>query len=163
MIRQLDTLRRSERNSLEAGRRALVRLVSLYKKKKGHKLTVVFDGWQSGSPFEEREFESGISIIYSRLGERADDVIKRIVRSKEEEVVVVTSDRDIISYVERKNVAAISPQNFEGRISDAQNRPDYFADTDDDEDNGVPGTKKKGPAKRLSRRKKNELAKMRKL
>lgn len=164
MIRQLDSLRRSERYSLEAGRQALIRLISLYKKKRSHKLTVVFDGWESGSPLEERDFASGIYIIYSKLGEKADDVIKRMVRSKEEEVVVVTSDRDIISFVERKEGAVISPRDFEEKISGAQNESGYFAhQEDDDGDRTVERANKKGPAKRLSRKKKNDLAKMRKL
>lgn len=158
-------LRRAEKHSLEAGRNALIGLVSLYKKKKGHKVTVVFDGWENGSPMEEHDFASGVYIIYSRLGEKADDVIKRMAQSKGEDIVVVTSDRDIITFVERKEGAAISPREFEGKISDIQEgRKDSFMGREDDEDeDNAERFNKKGPAKRLSRKKKNDLARLKKL
>jgi predicted RNA-binding protein with PIN domain len=164
MIRQSDKLRRAEKQSLEVGRLALIRLVVLYRKKKGHRLTVVFDGWESGSPSEERDIVSGVHIIYSKLGEKADDVIKRIVRLKKEEMVVVTADRDIISFVERHKSAAVSPREFEEKIGDVQGKIDYFIHPDDDEDGlFADRLNKKGPAKRLSRKKKNEIARLRKL
>ena len=77
LIRQSDFLRRFEKQSLEAGRQALLQQASLYRKKKGHRITVVFDGWENGSPFEERDRQGGITIVYSRRGEKADEVIKR--------------------------------------------------------------------------------------
>ncbi|MBN1662614.1 MAG: NYN domain-containing protein [Deltaproteobacteria bacterium] len=164
MIRQSDALKRAEKQSLETGRHALIRLVSLYKTKKGHKLTVVFDGWVNGSPAEEREFSSGIDIIYSKLGEKADDVIKRIARTSGEEVVVVTSDRDIRASVERKEGVVISPREFEARIKAAQDGWNAFMGRKDDENNESPvGLSKRGPAKRLSRKQKNDQARLKKL
>jgi hypothetical protein len=164
MIRQSDTLRRAEKSGLEAGRSALIRLVLLYKRRKGHKVTVVFDGWENGSPLEERDFASGIYIIYSKLGEKADDVIKRIAGSAGEETVVVTSDRDIIQSVERRGGAVVSPGEFEDRIRDAQTGQRQIFDRGEQED-GRPENRrlKKGPAKRLSRKKKIDLARLKKL
>ena len=107
MIRQSDALRRYERLSLEAGRNALIRSVSHYKKQRGHKVTVVFDGWQGGPVEEERAKLSGIDIIYSRKGEKADEVIKRMVQERAEEIVVVTSDRGIADFVGRRGRTAI--------------------------------------------------------
>ncbi|MBN1828305.1 MAG: NYN domain-containing protein, partial [Deltaproteobacteria bacterium] len=48
-IRQSDRLRRFERISLEEGRKQLLRTVGEYRKLRGHKITVVFDGWGGGS------------------------------------------------------------------------------------------------------------------
>jgi predicted RNA-binding protein with PIN domain len=82
LIRQSDTLRRYERFSLDEGRKALINSISQYRRKKGHEVTIVFDGWEGGAAEEERERISGIDIIYSRRGEKADDVIKRMVEKK---------------------------------------------------------------------------------
>jgi len=56
---------------------------------------VVFDGWKGGSGRESRTVTGGITVIYSALGERADDVIKRIIAGKQKKWVVVSSDRAI--------------------------------------------------------------------
>src|SRR5512138_1801594 len=93
LIRQSDVLRLHERQGLEAGRKALVHLLAGYRRSRGHRITVVFDGWLGGPPQEERDREAGIDIIYSRRGEKADEVIKRLARQHADETVVVTSDR----------------------------------------------------------------------
>jgi predicted RNA-binding protein with PIN domain len=63
---------------------------------KGHDITVVFDGWKSGGAAEENLVTGGIRVIYSRLGEKADAVIKRIICTDKKEWVVITSDREIV-------------------------------------------------------------------
>ncbi len=76
-------------------------------------MTVVFDGWQGGPVEEERDKLLGIDVIYSRKGEKADEVIKRMVQERAEEIVVVTSDRDIADFVSRRGGTAISSQDFD--------------------------------------------------
>jgi len=156
LIRQSDVLRHHERQSLEAGRRALVHLLSGYKKNRGYSITVVFDGWLSGAPEEQRDREAGIDIIYSRRGEKADEVIKRLVRRRTDEMIIVTSDRPVMDAAVRAGAAAIPSGEFEHRIrqagntfaSGAANAGQY-----DDEDNPTSrGTKKKGPSHRSSKR-----------
>jgi uncharacterized protein len=169
LIRQSDTLRRYERFSLEDGRKALIRSISLYKKQKGHKVTVVFDGWQGGPAEEEKDKLSGIDVIYSRKGEKADEVIKRMVQERAEEIVVVTSDRDIADFVSRRGGTAISSQEFDElmeRVKTAVTDHGRHAEerSDKEEDDGTEGrAKKKGPSRRLSRRKKASMVRMRKL
>ncbi|MGO9136710.1 MAG: NYN domain-containing protein [Syntrophales bacterium] len=169
LIRQSDALRRYEKLSLEAGRNALTRSVSNYKQKRGHKVTIVFDGWQGGPVEEERDKFSGINIIYSRKGEKADEVIKRMVQERAEEVVVVTSDRDIADFVSRRGGTAISSQEFDelmGREKTAvigHARP-AAGRLDKEEDDATMGrAKKKGPSRRLSRRRKSAMERIRKL
>lgn len=69
-----------------------------YKKIKGHAMTVVFDGHKSGMGTENTEIRGGVRIIYSRLGECADDVIKRIISRERREWLVVSSDRSIANH-----------------------------------------------------------------
>jgi len=169
LIRQSDALRRYERFSLEDGRKALIRSISLYKKQRGHKVTVVFDGWQGGPVEEERDKLSGIDIIYSRKGEKADEVIKRMVQERAEEIVVVTSDRDIADFVSRRGGTAISSPEFDelmGRMKTAVSEHASHTEeiSDKEEDDGTKGqAKKKGPSRRLSRKKKSAMVRVRKL
>ncbi len=169
LIRQSDELRRYERLSLEEARKALIRDLSLYKQRKGHKVTVVFDGWVGGPVEEERDRLLGMDIIYSRRGEKADEVIKRISQKSAEEIVVVTSDRDIADFVNRRRGTAISSHEFvrllekakTSAIEETSNVAERFAEEDDDATEKRTG--KKGSSRRPSRRKRSYMLKMRKL
>jgi len=169
LIRQSDALRKHERLSLEAGRNALIRSVSYYKARRGHKVTVVFDGWQGGPIEEERDKLLGTDIIYSRKGEKADEVIKRMVQKRAEEIVVVTSDRDIADFVDRRGGTAISSHEFAEllekvktvAIDDTCRGEEKFVQEDDDATERR--TKRKGSSRRLSRRKRSSMLTLRKL
>ena len=170
MIRQSDVLRSHERLSLEKGRNALIHRIALYKKLKGHQVTIVFDGWDGGMPTEERDRQEGVNIIYSRQGEKADDVIKRMAEKRAEEIVVVTSDRDIAVFVHHRGGTAISSPEFEALTEKVvtanpelrgQVEPDDKDHDDDDEEKN--GKKKKGASRRLSRKKKAAMKTVRKL
>jgi len=169
LIRQSDSLRKYERLSLEEGRKALICFMAAYRKQKGHKVTVVFDGWERGPAEEERDRHQGIDIIYSRRGEKADDVIKRRLEKIGEEIIVVTSDRDIADFVVRRGGTAVSSQRFEELICRFKTgMPDPSSYTEerydkDKEDESTVNMKKKGPSRRLSRKKKAARVKIRKL
>ncbi|MFH2076860.1 MAG: NYN domain-containing protein [Pseudomonadota bacterium] len=166
LIRQSDVLRRYERISLEEGRRALVLNLARYRKMRGHRITVVFDGWEGGSPTEERDRAGGVEIIYSRLGEKADEVIKRLLQTASEEIMVVTSDREIAVFAERRGKTAIASPAFAERLDRiaAGNLPDAPPEMEtEDDDDRAGSAKKKGPSRRLSKQKRAALARLRKL
>jgi predicted RNA-binding protein with PIN domain len=82
--------------------------------------------------------------------------------------VVVSSDRDIADFVSRRGGTAVSSQEFEAlidrvkdRMPDTQPRSD--AGHDKGEDDVREGVKRKGPSRRLSRKKKAAIVKLRKL
>lgn len=156
LIRQSDVLRLHERQGLEAGRKALVHLLAGYRRARGHRITIVFDGWLGGPPQEERDREAGIDIIYSRRGEKADEVIKRLARQHADETLVVTSDRPVMDAVIRAGVTAVPSREFEARIRQGRSAPaqgPVTSEKDDDDDNpSSRGTKKKGPSHRTSKR-----------
>ena len=81
---------------IEEKREALINLLFEYRALKKHDITVVFDGWQNGMSVESSEIKKGVRIIFSRLGEKADDVIKRLT-VKGENIIVVSSDREVSS------------------------------------------------------------------
>ena len=164
LIRQSIDLRRFERQSLEAGRNALIAWLSEYQRRKDHRITVVFDGWVSGQPEEERDYHFGIHIIYSAKGVKADDVLKRITASTDEEILVVSSDREIASYAIRKGKATLSSLEFESIVNRqvATEDNDFFTAKDEEEED-IRSVNKKGPAHRLSRSQRQALTKIRKL
>ncbi len=79
-------------------RQEFIDLLIRYGKGKAHDITAVFDGHKSGAGVENREVRGGITVIYSRLGECADDVIKRIISRERREWIVITSDRAIVNH-----------------------------------------------------------------
>ncbi len=95
VIRQSQELQRLDARELEAGRTALLARLAAYRERCRHKITVVFDGWLGGDPKETRDRRQGMLIIYSRRGEKADEVIKRLLAAERQRAVVVTSDREI--------------------------------------------------------------------
>jgi predicted RNA-binding protein with PIN domain len=166
LIRQSDTFRQSERISLEEGRNALIRSLAVYRKLRGHRITVVFDGWVGGSPTEERDLAGGVEIIYSRLREKADEVIKRLLEKGGEEILVVTSDREIAVFATRRGKTAIASAEFDVLLErgvGGSSPANAFGAEDADDDDERTGLKRKGPARRLSKQKRTALARIRKL
>jgi predicted RNA-binding protein with PIN domain len=171
LIRQSAAFRRFDRMSLEAGRNALIQSLSAYKRRTGNRVTVIFDAAEGGFLTEERDRRDGISVLYSRKGETADDLIKRMIEGRKEEFVVVTSDRAIADFAARRGVAAIASPVFESRLQRAEtarngdrrfekHEPD---DEEREDSHSAAGTKKKGAAHRLSKRHKTARSIFKKL
>jgi len=77
---------------------------------------VVFDGWKSGGGREEQSTTGGVRIIYSRLGEKADSVIKKTIARERKEWIVITSDRDIMSYAWSVGSVPIPSSDFQSLL-----------------------------------------------
>ncbi len=164
LIRQSSKLRRYELYSLQAGRQALLSQLSDYQQKRGHKITVIFDGWQGEEREEERDRHNNVDIIYSRFGEDADAVIKRLAAESEEETVVVSSDREIVSFAVSLRKTALSSLEFESVMNRAiaSARGDNYIKASDD--SGITDRKRKrGPSRKLSKAQKNMQKIMRRL
>jgi len=97
---------------LKKARQELIENLMIYRKKKGHDITLVFDGYKEGLGKETMEYQGGIRIIYSGAGEKADDVIKRIIRTEKGFWIVITSDRDIEKSAWRENCVPVSSSVF---------------------------------------------------
>ncbi len=149
-------------NSIELQweRDRLIDQLSAYGKIKGWEITAVFDGWQGGWSTEKRERKKGMELIFSRLGEKADEVIKRLVKEKGSGVTVVTSDRDVSRYAERMAVAVIPSDQFKGKMERAIVKPEKEIEEDEE---GGREAKKKGPSRRPSKRERRRRAALKKL
>ncbi|MGQ0695416.1 MAG: NYN domain-containing protein [Nitrospiraceae bacterium] len=80
---------------IESARETLLQALVAYRHRKNHPITVVFDGWQQGQPTERREHRAGVQVIYSKRGERADQVIQRLARDYGADCAVVSSDQEV--------------------------------------------------------------------
>jgi uncharacterized protein len=162
VIRQSDVLRACERRSLEEARTALIRSVALYQRTKRHRVTVVFDGWAGSSPLEERDRFGNVEIVYSRQGEKADEVIKRMVHRSSEETIVVSSDREVADYAGRHGGSAVSSLDFERILRKIPPEGETAGSTDTDDEEERPA-KRKGPSRRPSKRERAYQSRFRKL
>jgi uncharacterized protein len=144
--------------NLEHKRNWLVQKLASYHRAKGHDLTVVFDGWRSGSVNQAEEQRDGVGIVYSRLGEKADSVIIRLARKKGSGCIVVTSDREVRNAVERFGVVALYAGQFSAMLHD---RAESFDDAQP-EPHGREGGKKGNP-RRLSKKERKRREKLQKL
>jgi uncharacterized protein len=147
---------------LQRERDRLIHQLSRYRQMKPCEVTVVFDGWQGGWGSEKRERVKGMELIFSKLGEKADEVIKRLVREKGSAAVVVTSDRDIAKYAERRAAAVVPSYQFRERLELSTDlRPK--SEKGNEEEASASEGKRKGPARRLSKKERRRQSALKKL
>jgi predicted RNA-binding protein with PIN domain len=162
LIRQSNSFSDLDRQDIQLGREALLDTLAAYRRIKHHKITVVFDGTNAPLFSQHENQVKGIKVKFSRKGELADFLIKRMVNREREKALVVSSDLDIVNFAAAKGAATISSSDFEEKITMA-----VYMDTKglerEDEGGWVPSTQKKGPSKRLSKRKRRNRIKIRKL
>lgn len=152
LIRQSPRFSQLDQQDMQAGRDALVDALSAYKRIKPYKITVVFDGKDAPAGMPRRDRHKGIVLHYSRGGELADAVIKRMAARERERILVVSSDRDVADYSAQKGAAVIGAAEFEERLFMAQTMAVKGGAECDADDGWQPTTKKRGPAKRLPRK-----------
>jgi predicted RNA-binding protein with PIN domain len=145
---------------LQQERDRLIERLSGYRQGRSAEILVVFDGWQGGWDTEKREKKKGIELIFSQIGEKADDVIKRLIREKGSGAVVVTSDREISKYAEKLSIPVIPSDQFQNKLerSPFEFRIEVWKD-DEEEEREI----RKGPSRRLSKKEKRKHAALKKL
>ncbi len=163
VIRQSEQLRIIDLRDMQEGREALQDMLVEYRKRKGHPITIVFDGTYAFSPDTRRQRFRGISILFSRHGETADTVIKRMAAREKERALVVSSDRDIVSFVRSVGSATIGSGAFEEKIFQALYSGENVGMEDSPNTGWIPTTRKKGPSRRLSKKKRRNRDKIVKL
>jgi predicted RNA-binding protein with PIN domain len=89
-----------------------------------------------------------VKIIYSRIGDKADTVIKRILSSHRREWIVITSDRDIADHAWSAGSIPVTSEAF---LSVFQRHVWSVHDEEEDRDD-YPGDRRKGNPRQLSRK-----------
>ena len=124
---------------------------------------MVFDGANQASLYGSRDRAKGIAIRYSQGGESADDLIRRMARKEKTKALVVSSDREVMAAAESAGATVMDSSAFEEKVAMAS----YLAikgDGETVESRGwVPTTRKKGPSRRLPKRKRQAKARIGKI
>lgn len=155
------TGRLSER--LESARKDLLCVLAAYRHRTRYSVTVVFDGWQQGQPVEQHEYRAGVEVIYSKRGEKADQVIQRLAREYGADCAIVSSDHEIVNVARSHRAIVMGAQEFAGKLnrpaSSAAVVPNKELDMGDDVRPGR-GVEKRGNPKKLpksQRHRQNQL------
>jgi uncharacterized protein len=163
LIRQSPYFSTLERRDLQAGREALVAALAAYKKLKSYAITVVFDGGDAPIGMPRRDRCKGIEIYYSRQGELADAVIKRMASLERERMMVVSSDHAVADYAAARGAGIIGAAEFEERLRMARMMDAKGTVESEPPAGWMPTTKKRGPAKRLPKSQRKLRQKIEKL
>jgi len=151
LLAQTGRIREGTSLDSEMARESFLRDLSVYRQRKSHAITVVFDGWQQGWGTERREHRLGIEIVFSRRGEKADQVIQRLTAEFGSDCAVVSSDREIVDFATAQGAFVMQAQEFLSKLRDASNSPGPTAHKE--LDTGEDLRPKRGPEKRGNPRK----------
>jgi len=165
LIRRSPSLSSIDRQDLQWGREALIDRLAAYLRIKKHPITVVFDAAAAPSFYHANKKVKGIAIRFSRSGETADTEIERIASREREKALVVSSDREVLSYATAHGAATMRSDEFESQImqSGYQHARGFYKEDIDENSGWVPTTMKKGPPRRRSKKERRNRRKINKL
>ena len=180
-IRQSNYLSKLDNKDIELGREALIDILAIYKRYKSYKITIVFDGthqkiYNNFTFGNNKDLKKGIEILFSKRGETADEVIKKIVLKEREQALIVSSDNEIINFSISCKACFIKSKDFEKKIASFLDCSNYSDCSDcsnyDNYDNKEYfeekktwnfSTKKKGSSRKLSKKDRQNKIKINKL
>jgi predicted RNA-binding protein with PIN domain len=145
VIRRSPELSSRERESLEAGRRALCELLGRAARRRGDEFTVVFDGAGAGGSAGL----AGVRVVFSSARENADRVLARLAAAQGG--AVVSSDREVLRAAMRAGAVGVTAEAFLVQLEalregGAPGEDDASASPDRDESGpGVAGPRKGNP------------------
>ena len=146
VIRRAPDLISRERESLEAGRRALCALLGEVARASEDTFTVVFDGAQAGGAAGGG---SGVTVIFSSARESADGVLSRMARDGG---AVVSNDREVRRAAERAGAIVVTTDQFLARLDQACAVPPGVVADEKDSEEEPPSRPRKGNPRRLSKK-----------
>ena len=151
---------------LEKERNKLIEDLSRYSNKTGHDITVVFDGWKNGMGAETNMMIGGVRVTYSRLSEKADKVIMRIISAGHKAWIVVSSDREIADFARSKGASPVTSDEFKYKLYSPIEAADDFEEEpieEDEEEINIKPARMKGNPWKLSKKEKMKLRTLKKL
>jgi predicted RNA-binding protein with PIN domain len=151
LLAQMGQVGRGTNLHSELARESFLRELAAYRQRKSHVITVVFDGWQQGWSTERREHRLGLEIIFSRRGEKADQVIQRLAAEFGSVCAVVSSDREIVDFARAQGAFVMKAQEFIGKLSEGPKSVGILAYKELDAGEDI--RPKRGPEKRGNPRK----------
>lgn len=118
LIFQFPELRKMLERDLEQARDGLLIRLGSYANSRRIQIVVVFDG--DGRVTEESYAHREFRVIFSKPPEKADQVIKELIeKSRSEDIIVVSSDREIVDYARLYGVKTASSRQFAHEMSES--------------------------------------------
>lgn len=136
----------------EAIRESLLKDLSRYHQRMGHPVTVVFDAWRQIGGVQRQEHRAGVTVIFSRQGEQADQVIQKMVRNFKGACVVVSSDHEVVNTARAHGAMVITSQEFWPKLRPQPPQPvsrSAVKTQDEEMDSMKNRSKKKGNPRKL--------------
>lgn len=152
--------------SLEQERMTLIQKLSHYRKLKGHQITVVFDASRTENVGVTEDRIEGIKVLYSEMRQTADAIMIDLARRLKDQVMIVTSDNEILHAARSSGCSYLSSQEFEKKLGEALTYSEKDLERDQPEISQIHKrflTKKKGPSKRLPKAKRRALNKLKEI
>ena len=149
----------------EALRETLLLDLAGYRLRMGYPITVVFDAWRRFGGTQHYEHRAGVTVIFSRQGERADQVIQRMVRKYGEDCVVISSDHEVINVARAHGALVIRSQEFLPKLRSSSSASCFqqsSVSNPDEESSRRRGPKKKGNPRKLPQSVRNRFRSLRK-
>ncbi|WP_454062617.1 NYN domain-containing protein [Candidatus Nitrospira salsa] len=149
----------------EASRERLLHDLATYQHRVGHTITVVFDAWRQHGGTQHHEHRTGVTVIFTKQGEQADQVIQRMVRAQSQNCVVVSSDHEIIATAQAHGAMVLRSQVFLTKLREqtVSSRHAESAILHDDPDmNQMRRPDKKGNPRKLPKAVRQRLRKLKK-
>ena len=166
VIRRSPRLSLLDRRDMQEGRETLLTTLAAYRRLKGHRITVVFDGWERGGLREQVSQTAGLQVIFTRRGERADQAILRFVEKASSGTVVITSDRALADEVARTGALVLSAEEFHERLDCAlqeRDKGEWEKEEDESASESRGPRRPKGPTRRPSRQAKRRITTLKRL
>lgn len=138
-----------------------------YRNRKGHEVTIVFDGTHRGTGRGDRYHSSHVEVMFSPLTVTADDTIEELFEQPlYREAIVVSSDRRVQSAALRAGSTYVESHEFSTRLRRAlqeekASRPWEEGRNFDDDEQDRSG--KKGSARKLSKQERIRQSRLKKL
>ena len=133
-------------------RESLIEDLRILKRNTGYRLTLVFDAEYSNNFSMESFTESGIKIVFTKRGTKADDHIVKMIKKEPAGKIVVTNDRELKMKCEMFGSKTMSTMDFVEKLFFGSENEDPLREEDRYE-NGVT-TKKKGPSRKKGKSRK---------
>ncbi|OPJ60612.1 NYN domain-containing protein [Clostridium oryzae] len=108
--------------SYEKARQKLIEMLQEYAAYKGYKLVLVFDGHKLQGNLGSKERVSGITVVFTKENETADNYIEKSVNDigKNQDICVVTSDAMEQMVIFQRGATRMSSAEFHLEVQDAR-------------------------------------------
>ncbi len=100
----------------EVHRDQFVARLGIYAQAINCSVTVVFDAWRQSGNLRHSSHQTGVTVMYTAEGERADQVIQQLIRQHGNETAVVTSDLEVTNVARAFGAFVIRSQEFLTRL-----------------------------------------------